>query len=161
MISRLTLLQAIALQNRQGDEDRERVEAPGGTLTWPISRRNLPISADRIRSSVFLPRSLPSGPELVSAAPLAIEPLLELDLRHPSGWVQVDPFASRAADATPAAHKRQILKERRFDRQDVKPGHVPGAIDPFKHENLKKGRIVRVRGHGPQLRPKNPVVSNE
>jgi hypothetical protein len=66
--------------------------------------------------------------------------------------VHVDPFAPRAPDATPAAHKRQILKERRFDRQDVKSGHVFGAIDPFGHENLKKGRIVRVRGHGPQLK---------
>ena len=104
---------------------------------------------------------MPLGPELASAAPLAIEPFLELDLRDPSRRVQVDPFAPRAPDATPAAHKRQILKERRLDRQDVKPGHVPGAIDPFEHENLKKGRIVRVWGHRPQLRRKNPVVSNK
>ena len=114
-----------------------------------------------IRSTVFLTWRLPSGSELVSAAPLAIEPFLELDLRDPSRRVQVDPFAARAPDATPAAHKRQILKERRFDRQDVKSGHVLGAIDPFEHENLKKGRIVRVRGHGPQLRRKNPIMSNE
>ena len=31
--------------------------APRGTLTW-VSRRNLPTSADRIRSTVFLPRRL-------------------------------------------------------------------------------------------------------
>ena len=104
---------------------------------------------------------LPSGPELVSAAPLAIEPFRELDLREPPGRVQVDPLAPRAPDATPPAHKRQILEERRFDRQDVKSGHVPGAIDPFEHEYLKKGRIVRVRGHGPKLRRKNALASNE
>ena len=103
----------------------------------------------------------PLGPELVSAAPLAIEPFLELDLRDPSGRVQVDPFAPRAPDAAPAAHKRQILKERRLDRQDVKPGHALCAVDPFEHENLKKGRIVSIPRHGPQLRRKNTVASNE
>ena len=67
----------------------------------------------------------------------------------------------RAPDATPAAHERQILEERRFDRQDIKSSHVLGAVDPFEHENLKKGRIVRVRGHGPKLRRKNSLASNE
>ena len=105
-------------------------------------------------------RGLRSGPELISAAPLAIEPFREFDLRDPAGRVQVDPLTPRAPDATPAAHKRQILKERRFDRQDVKSGHVFGAVDPFEHENLKKGRIVSVRRHGPQLRGKNSVLSN-
>src|SRR5208283_4781223 len=104
---------------------------------------------------------LRSGPELVSAAPLAIEPFLELDLRDPLGRVQVDPFAPRAPYATPPAHKRQILEERWFDRQDVKSGHVLGAVDPLEHENLKKGRIVLVRGHGPKLIRKNSLASNE
>ena len=54
----------------------------------------------------------------------------------------------RAPHATPPAHKRQILEECRFDRQDVKSGDVLGAVDAFEHENLEKGRIVRVRGHG-------------
>ena len=79
---------------------------------------------------------LPSGSELVSAAPLAIEPFRELDLRDSPRRVQVDPFAPRAANATPAAHKRQILEERRFDRQDVKSRHVLGAVDPFEHEHV-------------------------
>ena len=52
----------------------------------------------------------------------------------------------------PAPHKRQILEERRFDRQDVKSGHVPGAVDPLEHENLKKGRTVRVWSHGPKAK---------
>ena len=90
---------------------------------------------------------LRSGAELVSAAPLAIEPFLELDLRDWPGRVQVDPLTRRAPDAAPPAHKRQILEERRFDRQDVKSRHVLGAVDPFEHENLKKGRVVRLRGH--------------
>src|SRR5271165_2856375 len=102
-------------------------------------------------------RSLRSRAEQVSAAPLAIEPFLELDLRDRPGRVQVDPLASRAPDPTPPSHKRQILEERRFDRQDVKSRHVPGAVDPFEHENLKKGRVVRVRGHGPKLRRTNTV----
>jgi hypothetical protein len=93
-------------------------------------------------------RRLGSGPELVSAAPLAIEPFRELDLRDPPGRVQVDPLTPRAPDATPPAHKRQILEECRFDRQDVKSGHVLGAVDALEDENLEKGRIVRVRGHG-------------
>ena len=104
---------------------------------------------------------LPSRSELVSAAPLAIEPFRELDLSDRPGRVQVDALTPRAPDAAPTPHKRQILEERRFDRQDVKSGHVPGAVDPFEHENLKKGRVVRVRGHGPKLRRKNTVASNE
>ena len=104
---------------------------------------------------------LRSGAELVSAAPLAIEPFLELDLRDQPGRVQVDPLTPQGPDATPPAHNRRILEERRFDRQDVKSGHVPGAVDPFEHENLKKGRVVCVRGHGPKLRRKNSVASNE
>src|SRR5208282_511108 len=104
---------------------------------------------------------LRSGPEPVSSTPLAIEPFLKLDLRDPPGRVQVDPLTPRAPDATPAAHKRQILEERRFDRQDVKSSHVLSAVDPFEHENLEKGRIVRVRGHGPKLRRKNSLASNE
>jgi len=104
---------------------------------------------------------LPLRSELVSAAPLAIEPFLELDLRDWPGRVQVDPLAPHAPDPPPTPHKRQILEERRFDRQDVKPRHIPGAVDPFEHENLKKGRVVRVRGHGPKLRRKNTVASNE
>jgi len=91
---------------------------------------------------------LRSGSELVSAPPLAIEPFRELDLGDPPGRVQVDPLTPRAPDATPATHKRQILEECRFDRQDVKSGHVLGTVDAFEHENLEKGRIVRVRGHG-------------
>ena len=101
------------------------------------------------------------GPELVSAALLAIEPFRELDLSDRPGRVQVDALTPCATDATPTPHKRQILEERRFDRQDVKSGHVPSAVDPFEHENLKKGRVVRVRGHGPKLRRKNTVASNE
>ena len=93
-----------------------------------------------------------SGPELVSAAPLAIETLVELDLRDRPGRVQVDPLAPRAPDAAPPAHKRQILEERRFDRQDIKSRPVLGALDPFQHEKLKKGRIVRIQGHGTKLR---------
>ena len=102
-----------------------------------------------------------SGPELVSAAPLSVEPFLELDLRDPSGRVQVDPLAPSAPDAAPPAHKRQIVEERRFDRQDIKSRHVLGAVYPFEHENLKKGRVVRVRCHDPKLRRKNTVASNE
>src|SRR5208283_143706 len=93
-----------------------------------------------------------SGLELVASAPLAIEPLFELDLRDRPGGVQVDPLAPRAPDATPPSHERQILEERRLDREDVKPRHVPGAVDPFEHENLKEGRIVRVRGHETKVR---------
>ena len=104
---------------------------------------------------------LPLRAELVSAAPLAIEPFRELDLRDWLGRVQVDALTPCAPDATPTPHKRQILEERRFDRQDVKSRHVPRAVDPFEHENLKKGRVVRVRGHGPKLRRKNTVASNE
>jgi hypothetical protein len=104
---------------------------------------------------------LRSRAEQVSAAPLAIEPFLELDLRDRLGRVQVDPLTPRAPDAAPPAHKRQILEERWFDREDVESGHVLGAIDPFEHENLKKGRVVRVRGHGPNLRRKNSLASNE
>src|SRR5208282_1587875 len=103
---------------------------------------------------------LRSGSELVSAAPLAIEPFRELDLRDSPRRVQVDPFAPRAANATPAAHKRQILEERRFDRQDVKSGHVLGAVDPLEHENLKQGRIVRVWGHGPKLRGRPEITES-
>src|SRR5208282_3485737 len=102
-----------------------------------------------------------SGPELVSAAPLAIEPFLELDLSDRPIRVQIDPLTPHTPDATPPSHKRQILEERRFDRQDVKSGHILGAVDPFEHENLKKRRIVRVRGHGPKLRRKNCLASNE
>jgi len=90
---------------------------------------------------------LRSGPEPVSSTPLAIEPFLELDLRDAPGRVQVDPLSPRAPDATPASHERQILEERRFDRQDIKSSHVLRAVDTFEHENLKKGRIVRVRGN--------------
>ncbi len=104
---------------------------------------------------------LPLRSELVSAAPLAIEPFLELDLRDWLGGVQVDALTPRAPDAAPPPHKRQILEERRFDRQDVKSRHVPRAVDPFEHENLKKGRVVRVRCHDPKLRRKNTVASNE
>jgi hypothetical protein len=53
---------------------------------------------------------LRSRAEQVSAAPLAIEPFLELDLRDRLGRVQVDPLTPRASDAAPPAHKRQILK---------------------------------------------------
>jgi hypothetical protein len=53
---------------------------------------------------------LRSRAELVSAAPLAIEPFFELDLRDRPGRVQVDPVTPRAPDAAPPAHKRQILK---------------------------------------------------
>ncbi len=67
---------------------------------------------------------LPLRSELVSAAPLAIEPFLELDLRDWLGGVQVDALTPRAPDAAPTPHKRQILEERRFDRQDVKSRHV-------------------------------------
>src|SRR5208282_5964668 len=101
---------------------------------------------------------LRSGSELVSAAPLAIEPFRELDLRDSPRRVQVDPLTHRAPDATPAPHERQILEERRFDRQDIKSRHVLSAVE---HENLEKGRIVRVRGHGPKLRRKNSLASNE
>src|SRR5208337_1871203 len=96
-----------------------------------------------------------SLPEVVSAALLTIEPFLELDLRDWPGRVQVDPLAPHAPDPTPTPHKRQILEERGFDRQDVKSRHVLGAVDPFEHENLKKGRVVCVRVHGPKLRRKN------
>ena len=99
--------------------------------------------------------------ELVSAAPLAIEPFLKLDLRDRPGRVQADPLMPRAPYAAPPAHKRQILEERWFDREDVESGHVLGAVDPFEHENLKKGRVVRVRGHGPNLRSKNSLASNK
>jgi hypothetical protein len=104
---------------------------------------------------------LRSRAELVSAAPLAIEPFLELDLRDRPGRVQVDPLTPRAPYAAPPAHKRQILEERWFDREDVESGHVLGAVDPFEHENLKEGRVVRVRGQGPNLRRKNSLASNE
>jgi hypothetical protein len=67
----------------------------------------------------------------------------------------------RAAYAAPPAHKRQILKERWFDREDVESGHLLGAVDPFEHENLKESRVVRVRGHGPDLRRKSSLASNE
>jgi hypothetical protein len=110
-----------------------RRAAPRGTLRRPDAGR------------------LPSGAELVSAALLAIEPFLELDPRDPLGRVQVDPLTLRVPDATPLAHHREILEERRFDREDVKPGHVLSAVDPLKHENLKKGRIVRVWGDRPKL----------
>ena len=105
--------------------------------------------------------SLRSCAEQVSAAPLAIEPFFELDLRDRLGRLQVDPLTPRAPDAAPPAHKRQILEERWFDREDVELGHVLGAVDPFEHENLKEGRVVRVRGHGPNLRRKNSLASNE
>ena len=155
------VLPPIELQTvRATSLDPERVERQGHGSHGSFATEPADI-ADKIRSTVFLPRRLPSAQELVSAAPLAIEPFLELDLRHPSGRVQVDPFAPRAPDAAPAAHKRQILKERRLDRQDVKPGHALCAVDAFEHENLKMGRIVSVRGHGPQLRRKNSDVSNE
>ena len=101
---------------------------------------------------------LRSGAELVSAAPLAIEPFLELDLRDRPGRVQVDPLTPQGPDVLNflPMHKRQIIEERRFDRQHAKSGHVPGAVDPFEHEELKKGRVVRVRGHGPNLRGVTP-----
>ena len=66
--------------------------------------------------------------------------------------MQVDPLAPRAPDAAPAAHKRHILEERRFDRQDIKSGHVLGAVDTFEHENLKKGRIVLLLAYGRLVR---------
>ena len=113
------------------------------------------------RAVLLKPLTGLSVPEVVSATPLTIEPFLELDLRDRQGRVQVDPLTPHAPDPTPTPHKRQILEERRFDRQDVKSGHVPRAVDPFEHENLKKGRVVRVRGHGPKLRRKNTVASNE
>jgi len=100
-------------------------------------------------------------PELVSSAHLAIEPFFELDLRDRPGRVQLDSLAPSASDATPPAHKRQVLEERRFDRQDVKSRHVLGAVDPFEHENLKKGGIIRVRGHEANLRRNNTLASNE
>ncbi len=104
---------------------------------------------------------LRSGAELVSAAPLAIEPFLELDLRDRPGRVQVDPLTRQGPDPTPPTHQRQIIEERRFDREDVESGHVLGAVDPFEHENLKKGRVVGIWGHGPELRRKNRRASNE
>ncbi len=104
---------------------------------------------------------LRSGAELVSAAPLAIEPFLELDLRDRPGRVQVDPPTPQGPDATPPTHKRQIIEERRFDRQHVKSRHVLGAVDPFEHENLKKGYVVHVRVHEPELRRKSSFTSNE
>ena len=48
-----------------------------------------------------------------------MEPFLELDLRDRPGGLQVDPLTPRAPDAAPPAHKRQILEERWFDREDV------------------------------------------
>ena len=39
----------------------------------------------------------------------------------------------------------------RDDRQDVNSRHALGPVDPFEHENLKKGRVVCVRVHGPKL----------
>jgi hypothetical protein len=102
-----------------------------------------------------------SVPEVVSAAPLTFEPFLELDLRDWPRRVQVDPLAPHAPDPTPTPHKRQILEERRFDQQDVKSRYVLGAVDPFEHKNLKKGRVVCVRVHGQKLRRKNSVASNE
>jgi hypothetical protein len=109
------------------------------------------LAARRTCGSCRYPQAgrLPSGPELVSATPLAIEPFLELDLSDGPRRVQIDALAPRAPDATPPSHKREILEERGFDRQDVKSGHVPVAVDPLEHENLNKSRIVGVRGHGP------------
>jgi len=75
--------------------------------------------------------------------------------------MQVNPLTPRTRYAAPPAHKRQILEERWFDREDIESGHVLGAVDPFEHENLKEGRVIRVRGHGPKLRRKNTVASNE
>ena len=113
------------------------------------------------RAVLLKPLTGLSVPEVVSAAPLTIEPFLELDLRDWPGRVQVDPLAPHAPDPTPTPHKRQILEERRFDRQDVKSRHVLGAVDSFEHENLKKGRVGCVRVHGPKLRRKNSIASNE
>src|SRR5271166_3303540 len=110
---------------------------------------------------VAMNHRLRSGAELVSAAPIALEPFLELDLRDRPGRVAVDPLRPRARYAAPPAHKRQILEERWFDREDVESGHVPGAVDPFEHEYLKEGRVVDVRGHGPNLRRKSTLASNE
>src|SRR5208283_136264 len=119
-------------------------------------------SSRPVRRAVILnPLKGLSDPEFVSASPLAIEPFLELDLSDRPGRVQVGARTPRGPDATPPPHKRQILEERRFDRQDVKSGHVLGAVDPLENENLKKGRVVRVQGHGSELRRKNSVTSNE
>jgi hypothetical protein len=104
---------------------------------------------------------LPDYQRVVSAAPFAIEPFLEFDLSDWPGRVQVDPFAPNAPDPTPTPDKRQILEERRFDRQDVKSRHVLRAVEAFEHENLKKDLIVRVDVHGPKLRRKNSIASNE
>jgi hypothetical protein len=52
------------------------------------------------------PGRLPSGPEPVSAAPLAIESFLELDLRDPPGRVQVDRLTPRAALEAEASRYR-------------------------------------------------------
>ena len=124
--------------------------------------RSSPCSAALAGRAVLpKPRTGLSVPEMVSAALLLIEPFLELDLRDWPRRVQVDPLAPHAPDPAPTPHKRQIVEERRFDRQDVKSRHVPGAVDPLKHENLKKGRVLCVRVHGPKLRPKNSVASNE
>ena len=68
------------------------------------------------RAVLLMPLTGVSVPEVVSAAPLTIEPFLELDLRDWPGRVQVDPLAPHAPDSTPTPHKRQILEERRFDR---------------------------------------------
>jgi hypothetical protein len=68
------------------------------------------------RAVLLKPLTGLSVPEVVSAALLTIEPFLELDLRDWLGRVQVDPLAPHAPDPTPTPDKRQILKERRFDR---------------------------------------------
>jgi hypothetical protein len=47
----------------------------------------------------------------IPAAPLAIKPFLERDLRDPPGRVQVGALTPGAPDATPRSHKRQILEE--------------------------------------------------
>ena len=104
------------------------------------------------RQEVEQHRVLRSGPELVASPRLEIEPFLEFDLRDRPRWVQIDPLAPGAPYAAPPSHKRQILKERRLDREDVKSRHVPSAVDPFEHENLKMDRIVRVQGHETKLR---------
>jgi hypothetical protein len=102
-----------------------------------------------------------SGSELISAATFAFEPFFELELRDWSRRMQVDPLPAGASDAAPATNKRQILEQGRFDRDHVEAGHVLRAIDPFEHENLKKGLIVRVYGHAPQVRRKTALASNE
>ena len=112
------------------------------------------------RSTPQRAESRQSGAESVTAAPLALRPCVERDLRERRGGMKVDSCSPCAADPASAANQRPLGEQRRFDRQDVVTRHVLRAVDSLEHKHVEDVRILGLLVHSSKLRRETARASN-